>query len=51
MSKVINCPCGFVVNAETDDQLVAKGPENNNVDKALSQSYRMLDDQVCEKDS
>jgi predicted small metal-binding protein len=24
MQKIINCPCGFVVKAETDDQLVAK---------------------------
>jgi predicted small metal-binding protein len=24
MNKVINCPCGFIVRAETDDELVAR---------------------------
>lgn len=24
MQKVINCPCGFVVKADSDDELVAK---------------------------
>lgn len=24
MQKVINCPCGFVVEAESDDQLVER---------------------------
>jgi predicted small metal-binding protein len=24
MTKVINCPCGFIVRAETDDDLVAR---------------------------
>ena len=24
MQKVINCPCGFIVKAETDDKLVEK---------------------------
>jgi predicted small metal-binding protein len=24
MEKVINCPCGFVVKGETDDQIVSK---------------------------
>jgi predicted small metal-binding protein len=24
MEKVINCPCGFVVKGETDDELVAR---------------------------
>jgi len=28
MQKVINCPCGFAVNAETDDQLVAKAQQH-----------------------
>ena len=28
MQKVINCPSGFVVNAETDDQLVAKAQQH-----------------------
>lgn len=28
MNKVINCPCGFIVRAESDDQLVAKAQEH-----------------------
>jgi predicted small metal-binding protein len=28
MEKVINCPCGFVLKAETDDQLVAKAQQH-----------------------
>ncbi len=24
MAKVINCPCGFVARAETDDELIAQ---------------------------
>jgi predicted small metal-binding protein len=28
MQKVINCPCGFIVKAETDDQLIAKAQEH-----------------------
>lgn len=28
MNKVINCPCGYVVRAENDDQLVAKAQEH-----------------------
>jgi predicted small metal-binding protein len=24
MEKVINCPCGFVVKGDTDDELVAR---------------------------
>ena len=28
MQKVINCPCGFVVSAGTDDQLVAKAQQH-----------------------
>lgn len=28
MQKVINCPCGFVVNGETDDELVARAQEH-----------------------
>ena len=28
MQKVINCPCGFVVSAATDDQLVAKAQQH-----------------------
>ena len=28
MQKVINCPCGFIVKADNDDQLVAKAQEH-----------------------
>jgi predicted small metal-binding protein len=28
MQKVIHCPCGYTVTAETDDQLVAKAQEH-----------------------
>ena len=28
MQKVINCPCGFVVKGETDDQLVEKAQQH-----------------------
>ena len=28
MSKVIRCPCGFVVRAESDNALVAKAQEH-----------------------
>jgi hypothetical protein len=28
-----------------------KGPPNNKVDKSMNNSYRMLDDQVCQKGS
>jgi predicted small metal-binding protein len=28
MSKVINCPCGFVVKGETDEQLVARAQQH-----------------------
>jgi predicted small metal-binding protein len=28
MNKIINCPCGFIVKAETDDQLVAKAQQH-----------------------
>ena len=28
MQKVINCPCGFVVKADSDDQLVAKAQQH-----------------------
>lgn len=28
MQKVINCPCGFVVTGESDDQLVAKAQQH-----------------------
>jgi predicted small metal-binding protein len=28
MSKVIRCPCGFVVRAESDNVLVAKAQEH-----------------------
>ena len=28
MQKVINCPCGFIVKAETDEQLIAKAQEH-----------------------
>lgn len=28
MEKVINCPCGFVVKGDTDDQLVSKAQKH-----------------------
>jgi predicted small metal-binding protein len=28
MAKVINCPCGFVVQADDDEQLVAKAQKH-----------------------
>jgi predicted small metal-binding protein len=28
MQKIINCPCGFIVRAETDEQLVAKAQQH-----------------------
>lgn len=28
MQKVIDCPCGFVVKGDTDDQLVARAQEH-----------------------
>ena len=28
MQKVINCPCGFVVKGDTDDQLVANAQQH-----------------------
>ena len=28
MQKVINCPCGFVVKAESDEQLVARAQQH-----------------------
>lgn len=28
MQKVINCPCGFVVKGETDEQLVANAQQH-----------------------
>jgi predicted small metal-binding protein len=28
MNKVINCPCGFVVQGESDDQLVERAQEH-----------------------
>jgi predicted small metal-binding protein len=28
MEKVINCPCGFVVTGENDEQLVAKAQQH-----------------------
>lgn len=28
MEKVIHCPCGFVVKAETDDQLVSEAQKH-----------------------
>ena len=28
MQKIINCPCGFVVTADTDDELVAKAQQH-----------------------
>ena len=28
MQKVINCPCGFVVKGESDDQVVARAQEH-----------------------
>ena len=28
MAKVINCPCGYIVRAETDDQVVEKAQQH-----------------------
>ena len=28
MDKVINCPCGFIVKGETDDQIVSKAQKH-----------------------
>jgi predicted small metal-binding protein len=28
MNKVINCPCGYVVKGDSDDQLVARAQEH-----------------------
>jgi predicted small metal-binding protein len=28
MQKVINCPCGFVVTGDSDEQLVAKAQQH-----------------------
>ena len=28
MHKVINCPCGYVVKGESDDQLVSRAQEH-----------------------
>ena len=28
MQKIINCPCGFIVKAENDEQLVSKAQEH-----------------------
>jgi predicted small metal-binding protein len=28
MQKVINCPCGFVVKGDSDDQLVSRAQEH-----------------------
>jgi predicted small metal-binding protein len=28
MQKIINCSCGYIVRAESDDQLVAKAQEH-----------------------
>lgn len=28
MTKVINCPCGFIVTAESDEQLIAKAQQH-----------------------
>ena len=28
MQKVINCPCGYVVNGATDDELVSRAQEH-----------------------
>jgi predicted small metal-binding protein len=28
MQKVINCPCGYVVNGATDDELVTRAQEH-----------------------
>jgi predicted small metal-binding protein len=35
MQKVINCPCGFVVKGETDDQIV------NNAQKHAKEVHQM----------
>ena len=28
MQKLINCPCGFVVKADSDEQLIAKAQQH-----------------------
>jgi predicted small metal-binding protein len=28
MQKVINCPCGYIVKGDTDDELVARAQEH-----------------------
>lgn len=28
MEKVINCPCGFVVKGDTDDEIVARAQQH-----------------------
>ena len=28
MQKIINCPCGFVVKADADDELIAKAQQH-----------------------
>lgn len=28
MQKVINCPCGFIVKGDTDEELVARAQEH-----------------------
>lgn len=28
MSKVINCPCGYIVRADTEDELVAQAQKH-----------------------
>ena len=45
MQKIINCPCGFVVKAENDDQLVAKAQahakETHQMDLTREQALAM----------
>jgi predicted small metal-binding protein len=45
MQKIINCPCGFVVKADTDDQLVAKAQahakETHQMDLTREQALAM----------
>ena len=45
MEKVINCPCGFVVKGETDDELVARAQahakEVHQIDLSRDQALAM----------
>ena len=45
MQKVINCPCGYVVNGATDDELVTRAQEHakqvHQMDLSRDQSLAM----------